>query len=272
MKRTVFILGVILSFNANASLNGDCGAFDEKTQTYDDCHWSLDDVGNLKIWGTGNMADYTIYEDKNIWWRTNAPWADYFSTIKNVVVENGIKNIGEAAFYNSEILNIKLPYTVETIGNNAFQGSRLLKNIDIPESVTKIGDAAFNNSGLESIVIPNAVTLLGVHSLSENSNLHTIVMGDKVTEIDPKALADISPNSIIYCTGDINICKSNVGTVFADRVKQASKRQINGVTYVYDKNGKLVISSGHRREKRIYTIDEANAVAGEKNRVSITYR
>ena len=40
----------------------------------------------------------------------------------------------------------------------------------------------------------------------------------------------------------------------------------------YDKNGKLVISSGHRREKRIYTIDEANAVAGEKNRVSITYR
>ena len=53
---------------------------------------------------------------------------------------------------------------------------------------------------------------------------------------------------------------------------KATTKKINGVTYVYDKNGKLVTSSGHRTEKRIYTLEEANAVAGVKNRISIKYR
>ena len=53
---------------------------------------------------------------------------------------------------------------------------------------------------------------------------------------------------------------------------KATTKQINGVTYIYDKSGKLVTSSGHRSEKRIYTIEEANAVAGARNRVSIKYR
>ena len=59
MRKWTLFFALVLSFNANASSSGDCGAFDEETQTYDDCHWSLDDDGYLKIWGTGNMEKYT---------------------------------------------------------------------------------------------------------------------------------------------------------------------------------------------------------------------
>ena len=44
------------------------------------------------------------------------------------------------------------------------------------------------------------------------------------------------------------------------------------MTYVYDSKGKLMTKYGNRLNKRIYTIEEAEAVAGKTNRVTIKYR
>ena len=91
----------------------------------------------------------------------------------------------------------------------------------------------------------------------------------------------------IHCSGDIAKCKQNLidagydgngwNSPFASAFglgKDVSShldklvKSADGSVYKYDANGNLVSITG----KRIYTIDEANAVAGEKNRVSIKYR
>ena len=49
-------------------------------------------------------------------------------------------------------------------------------------------------------------------------------------------------------------------------------KKVNGVTYIMDKKGNIVASSGERLNKRIYTMEEATTVAGQKNKVMIRYK
>ena len=75
--------------------------------------WAVDDNDVLTISGEGEMYDYS---SNNL-----APWSDIDSSIKEVVVENGVTSIGQNAFYNCESLStIKIPSSVSEIANNSF--------------------------------------------------------------------------------------------------------------------------------------------------------
>ena len=64
---------------------GACGA------NGDNLNWSLDSDGVLTISGEGEMQEMFIYLDQ--------PWKDYRRDIKEVVIEEGVTKIAEAAFY-----------------------------------------------------------------------------------------------------------------------------------------------------------------------------
>lgn len=65
--------------------------------------------------------------------------------------------IGENAFYNAKITEITLPERLREIGNEAFQAS-LVKEAFLPSAVTKIGDRAFEDCPfLESISLPEDI-------------------------------------------------------------------------------------------------------------------
>jgi hypothetical protein len=56
----------------------------------------------------------------------------------------------------------KIPSTVTSIGNGAFDSCKGLTSVSIPNSVTSIGISAFNGcSSLTSVTIPNSVTSIG---------------------------------------------------------------------------------------------------------------
>lgn len=103
----------------------------------------------------------------------------------DIVVPDGVKGIGENAFYNSKITSVKIPEGVTkigdlaflycfdltsvempdgltSIGSSAFSGCMNLKEIDIPESVTEIGAEAFSGTGITKLTIPGGVKNLGV--------------------------------------------------------------------------------------------------------------
>ncbi len=290
MKRIVFIFSLALPFSSNAWEA--CG-----TDVYGNtanCEYQIID-GTLTIRGTGDNGNIGNWNKDS---GTIAPWRG--KGVTNVVIENSIKDLGSMGFYTVTSVNpIEIPNSITTISVNAFFGVGTSEVI-IPDSVTKI-EAAFNWSGLQKINIPDSVT--SIEGGFRGTHLTDIVIPDSVTSIGKDAFSyclylqsitigentqlgkiftgsnsdtlftDIA-NLKIYCTGDTEKCDANLAAAGYSDLKssKATTKQINGVTYVYDKNGKLVTSSGHRTEKRIYTVDEANQVAGKTNSVKIRYR
>ena len=301
MKKYVLILGLLMPMVAYADCDSsgkcvwDCSP-DDKTNT---CTATFEN-GTLSISGTEMKDDFGYYIDTDAFGITSAPWNDeagHLKQIANVVIGNEMKNIGNWFLTGATSLeHISIPKNIESMGNRAFYHTGLksvdwssplktiyagafqythLMDFSFLEGVETIDRAAFDGAFRHtdspiSIVIPDSVKTIGQSAFTENRKLQNIILGENVTSIDPKAFD--SSLQTIYCTGNVDVCKENVGEAFADKVKKALVKTINGVNYIYDDKGKLVTTSGKRTEKRIYTIDEANAVAGKVNSVKIRYR
>ena len=122
--------------------------------------WMLSCDGTLTIRGNGAMQDWGVSENK--------PWEAYKGSITTVIVEDGVTNIGNCAFYNyKQLTSVTLPESLEVIGNYAFYSCTALKSVTIPSHVTTIGDYAFYScKALKSVTIPNSVTTIGMRAFA----------------------------------------------------------------------------------------------------------
>jgi len=277
MRKWTLFFALVLSFNANASSSGDCGAFDEQTQTYDDCHWSLDDDGHLKIWGTGNMENYTRTK--------NAPWG---TNVNQVEIE-GITSIGTYAFLGSKITQINVPSSVMYLQDGAFQSMPELTSVTFEDGGNiHIAGAVFQYTPkLTSVQLPNDIRFLGYNSFSQSS-FQTLIFPDSLFKQD--GTIGLSPDGAlkngmtIYCSEEnqerlenyLRTAKTYVsgeslpieGMTLKTYQKRGNEYYVDGKFYQSPQD----IGTPNYIKKRIYTIDEANKVAGDKNRVSIKYR
>ena len=163
--------------------------------------WELSDAGTLTISGTG-MPDYSYDSSDHSY---NFPWYNQRKKIKNIIIENGVKNIGQYAFLScSNLVSITIPNSVTGIGESAFSRCSSLTSITIPNSVTVIGKSAFSDcSSLTSITSPNSVTGIGESAFSGCSSLTSITIPNNVTVIGKSAFWGCSsltsitiPNSV----------------------------------------------------------------------------
>ena len=134
------------SIDANAATSGTCG---------NNLTWTLDDAGTLTISGTGAMKDYAYGSD--------APWYGSRSSIKMIIIGNGVTTIGDRAFEQCfSLTSVTIPDSVTTIGHYAFSDCYSLTSITIGDSVTTIGDSAFEDcDSLTSVTMGNSVTTIG---------------------------------------------------------------------------------------------------------------
>ena len=200
----------------------------------------------------------------------NVPWYEVRESVKNITFEGSINKFDTYTFFETNIQIVTIPDSVTVIGFGAFYKAYELKEVNIPDLVQKIGSYAFADTSLKSIAIPDSVQSIGRGAFA-NTPLESIVISDQTKFIDKEVLLNTSENLKIYCTGNLKTCQKNVGD-YANKVIKATTKKINGVSYVYDSNDNLCTKFGHRINKRIYTIDEANAVAGKVNSVKIRYR
>lgn len=116
------------------------------------------------------------------------------SSIKKVVLNNGLATIGEQAFnFCKSLESIELPSSLKSIEVNAFSSSGL-KKIVIPENVTNLGEKIFNGcKSLETVEI---------HTLKINdnvlSNAKSIVIGEKVVKIGKNNFGDTALSSVVF--------------------------------------------------------------------------
>lgn len=93
--------------------------------------WSLDEYGVLTISGTGDMYNF----ESQIYYE--APWNEFRSSIKKVVIEEGITNIGQNAFQNCySATDLHIASSVEVIegGSLGYYGANNFDRITIGEN------------------------------------------------------------------------------------------------------------------------------------------
>lgn len=86
----------------------------------------------------------------------------YTGTDTDVVIPEGVTEIGEKAFYGSNITSIKLPDSLVKIDAYGMAGCNTLKEVVVPKNVTELGKNAFANSyTLGSITLPEGLVSIG---------------------------------------------------------------------------------------------------------------
>ncbi len=213
--------------------SGDCG---------ENVQWTLEN-GVLTISGTGRMCNYANTGE--------AAWYSQNSSIKTVVIEDGVTSVGDFAFYyipnltsvtipnsvtsigqyafaNCGMAELVIPDSVTSIGKGAFTYCRSLTRITLSKSIKAIADGTFSSCGsLSGITIPNSVTTIGFNAFGFCYSLSEITIPESVKTIENSAfqgcngLRSVTIPESVTSLGDgvFSICSSLVSIAIPDTVK-----------------------------------------------------
>ncbi len=180
----VALLTVTMAVGVNgATYSGTCGT---------SLTWTFNSTsGVFKIVGSGEMGGYSTI-----------PWGKYKSSIKSVLIGNGVTCISASAFYNCPLLTtVSIPNSVTKIYGSAFSDCTSLTKVAIPDSVTSIANYAFYNcTGLTHVTIGDGVTSIGGAAFYGCTSLKQVVIGKSVNSIGYNAFArSYSISDVYYC-------------------------------------------------------------------------
>ena len=141
------LIGIVLSILLCPALFGAVGVSAEG-KLADNVSWSVDG-STMTFTGSGEM-------DLTYTYLTEIPWYSYKDTIDTVIIGEGITSVGEGAFGGFRLLkNVTLPETMTTIGECAFLTCEGLETLSLPDRVTVIESGAFTGcEKLSSLSIP----------------------------------------------------------------------------------------------------------------------
>ncbi len=121
-------------------------------------------------------------------------------SLKNVILPNSVKVIGENAFNGCKSLkSVTIPNNIDTIPNSidtipnsknvigaqAFMECKSLKNVTIPDGVTKICRYAFSGcSSLKTITIPKSVAEIDCWAFLDCTSLQSVTILNPMIKID----------------------------------------------------------------------------------------
>jgi hypothetical protein len=148
----------------------------------------------------------------------------------NVVIPSKINGvdvteIGNNAFYLSNIESVTLPTTLNIIGTGAFAGSTLSGTVVIPKNVTIIKSGAFSNTSITGLDLNSAINLVTIESSAfyiSNSLTGEIKIPKKVVSIGQAAFASTNITSVDLSNADsltgiqagtFNSCSNLTGTI-----------------------------------------------------------
>ncbi len=129
----------------------------------------------------------------------------------------------------------EIPYSVISIGDDAFRFCESITSVSIPNSVTSIGRCAFENcDGLKNVTLPNSVRSIDSYAFSACNSLTSVIIPESVTSIDD---------------GAFSFCKSLIGiTVDSDNTYYFSE---DGVLFNKEKTKLIQYPIGNSRTSYI---------------------
>lgn len=174
---------------SNVETEGQCG---------DNVYWQWTEDGKLRIYGNGEMDGYYDPEFESIAMR---PWQSF--NVTEVIVEEGVSNIGDAAFsWCNNLVKVVLPESLSSIGDSAFLNCNSLTEIVLPDKVSRIGNSAFEGcSSLTEIILSDNLNSIGDFAFVLCSELKKVEIPPSVTEIGVGSFSDCN-NICLYVEKD----------------------------------------------------------------------
>lgn len=140
-----------------------------------------------------------------------------FTRDKQIIIPEGVTDVGYQAFSRSDVESVKLPSTLTSLGN-AFSNCYLLKSVDMQEGLTVLGSAFTNCRLLETVSLPSTIT--SIHgAFTGCEQLRYIYIPENVREIgwtnafsgSNLQFIDVSPDNPYFKVVD-NLVLSKDGT------------------------------------------------------------
>ena len=172
----------------------------------DPLSWDFDEAtGTLTVYGEGEMPEYPIGGDMHP--VTGAPWAEYYRDIRTLKIMPGVTSVSKAAFAGcGNLETIILPDGLTDIGVGAFEGAgvktvnqlvsmgSLMEIPGFPYTLTTIGDQAFyGNSGMTELDLAGtSVETIGENAFGWQSDLTTVALPDTLVTLGDCAFAGCS--------------------------------------------------------------------------------
>ena len=151
-------------------------AYTERGRCGENAYFTLDmNSGLLTIEGEGRIDDTAEYE---------SAWNAWHRNIRNVVISDGITEIGSFAFYSCLYLesvsvgNAK----ITRVGDHAFEYCYNLEKLDLPD-LTEIGDYAFSESRLQEFTVPEGVRQLKAGTFMNCQSLTAVHLPEGLTDL-----------------------------------------------------------------------------------------
>lgn len=136
----------------------------------------------------------------------NTRLTGYNSVEKDVVIPNGITEIGENVFKREDIKSIIMSDTVTKIGDNAFMECASLESVTLSKNLTDIGHWAFGNcTVLEKITLPKSVVHINYYAFCECPVLKVFYEStiEDFRKIKPSDSNTSNIGCAVYCTDGI---------------------------------------------------------------------
>lgn len=135
------------------------------------------------IWGSNIRAEGYFNSEPAGYY--NSEPIDSQNTIKKLIIQKNIKEIGKGAFINGfKIEEIELNSGLTKIGDNAFYGCYSLKSVKIPTGVKEIGYRVFGWCyNMKEIYIPKGVVSMGEHIFYSHDSMFNITVNMEDTSI-----------------------------------------------------------------------------------------
>ena len=148
--------------------------------------WKLNYEGTMTISGSGDMFDYTLYDE------TVSPWTDLAADIKAVVAEEGVTSIGNFAFVNcANLTTVSLPDSLTEVGESAFRNCGALTTVDFGTGLEMVDGYAFMNChALTSADLGSKVEIIGNSAFFACHALTEVNLGQSLLGINTLAFSE----------------------------------------------------------------------------------
>ena len=153
--------------------------------------WTYEN-GKLTLSGSGStmdLAERFYLEVDASFHILNDPWEDFRGEIREIVVEDGITDIGQMLFADTVSLEtITLPDSVTVFDSYAFFHTGILR-VNFPKHLKYIGNDCFRESKLRFAELPDGLEAIGANCYAGCQQLIAVTMQDSVKRIGKAAFS-----------------------------------------------------------------------------------